>query len=89
MEHGVEKYWTAFKKIFGYGLYYKLKEDKKDIKNFIQTLASNNNVELYLYTSLDREIADLILKRLELSKFFPEDRRRSCIDFGEIKKHPT
>ena len=78
------------KEMFGMGVYYRLKTSIKNVKNLLQTLNDNPKVKLFLYTTLDLKVAQLILERLHLINFFRVENRRSCNDcYSEALKHPT
>jgi len=64
----------------GIGVYIKLKESKRDIGQFIDKLKENSKIQLFLYTNLPLEIANKILRRLDLARHFPEQYRRSSND---------
>lgn len=50
------------------------------------------NVQLYLYTSLQKEFTSRILRKLGIEHYFPEHHRRYCQDDDiklNHKKHPA
>lgn len=72
------------------GVYYRLNTSIKNVKNLLQTLTDNPKVKLFLYTTLNLKVAQLILERLHLINFFHLENRRSCNDcYSEALKHPT
>lgn len=51
--------------------YYKVKdEQKKSNIAFLEALLHTKRVHLVLYTKLEPEVADCLLRRLDLSKYF-------------------
>jgi hypothetical protein len=67
------------KRWFGVGaIYYRIKDKKASNIAFVESLLQTKRVELFLYTTLQEEIADLLLKKLDLSKYFPLENRRFC-----------
>lgn len=78
------------KEMFGMGVYFRLKTSIKNMRTLLQSLADNPKVKLFLYTTLNLKIAEVILERLHLSNFFTLENRRSCNDcYNEPMKHPT
>lgn len=55
-------------------------------------ISSLENVELYLYTSLNKNFTSKLLKKLSIEQYFPENHRRYCEDSDiklNYKKHPA
>jgi uncharacterized membrane protein len=78
------------KEMFGMGVYYRLNTSVKNMKTLLQSLADNPQVKLFLYTTLNLKIAEVILERLHLINYFHVESRRSCNDcYSESLKHPT
>jgi hypothetical protein len=76
--------------MLGFGIiYFRLKEHRKNIISFIESLLKTKKVELYLYTALEEEIADILLKRLGLAVYFKKDHRLYYAESPEKMKHPT
>lgn len=69
---------TLFYRVCGLGNYYKPLFAHQRIRDFISELNSMENVCLVLYTSLPGLVADRILERLRISKYFPTAMRRFC-----------
>lgn len=78
------------KEMFGMGVYYRLNTSVKNMKTLLQSLADNPKVKLFLYTTLNLKVAEVILERLHLINFFHVENRRSSSDcYNEPLKHPT
>lgn len=87
---GLHYAYEKMKEMFGMGVFYKAKMSIKNIRNILQSLADNPKVKLFLYTTLDLKVAQLILEKLCLLNFFGVENRRSCSDrYSEPMKHPT
>jgi hypothetical protein len=56
--------------MFGIGVYYKAKTSIKNMKVLLQSLADNPKVKLFLYTTLNIKVAEMILEKLFLLNFF-------------------
>lgn len=50
--------------------------ERTKIKSFLKALSALDNVELYLYTSLDKHFTEKILQKLGIEEYFPEEHRR-------------
>lgn len=78
------------KEMFGMGVYYRLKTSVKNMRNILHSLSENPKIKLFLYTTLNLKIAEVLLERLQLLNFFHAENRRSCNDcYSEPLKHPT
>ena len=87
---GLHYAYEKMKEMFGMGVFYKAKMSVKNIRSILQSLADNPKVKLFLYTTLDLKVAQLILEKLCLLNFFGVENRRSCSDrYSEPMKHPT
>jgi hypothetical protein len=81
--------WAKILRFLGKGYFYRLKDSKRNLVNFMETLTENQKIQLFLYTTLPIQVVEIILSRQGLLKYFPESFRRSCkeITCGSIK-HP-
>lgn len=89
-QKGWQAIWTKVLRFLGKGFFYRLKDSKRNLVNFMETLTEQQQIQLFLYTTLPLEVAEIILSRVGLLKYFPESLRRSCEDLGcEPIQHPT
>lgn len=49
------------KEMFGMGVYYRLNTSVRNLKNLLRTLADNPKVKLFLYTTLNLKVAEVVL----------------------------
>lgn len=71
-----------------HGHYYRPLFSVQKIKEFIFGLKAIENVELCLYSSLEPEIADSLLNKLNIGSCFPQNRRKFCdLDNDDDQKH--
>jgi len=51
---------------------------KNKIREFLKSVQACPNVEIYLYTCLNKKFAEVLLKKLGIDDFFPQEFRRYC-----------
>jgi hypothetical protein len=84
---GLQGFWGGIGKLFKRRMYFQFKYHKKEIGNFMQLLSQNSKIQLYLYTALPLDVAELILRRCDVLQYFPEPFRHSYSKSSTEVKH--